>query len=132
MPNTKTTKRAAKASSKRASRAQKTVSARKSAKPAQDRPAHKAFAYGDRVDVMVAEIKSLGGSATKAELFEALYDGDDGMFATERRIPATLRQNARARELMVNVGGTFSLVKRARKVAKKSSAKRGKKASRKS
>ena len=75
---------------------------------------------------MVQTLRELGGSATKAELFEALYDGDDGQFATERRIPATLRQSADARALITNAGGVYSLVKRQRKVAKKSGARRAK------
>lgn len=116
-----------------ATRSRKASASKRTSKrtaPIQDRPAHKAFAYSERVAPMVTALKELGGSATKAELFEALYDGDDGQFATERRIPATLRQHPDARALITNAGGVYSLVKRSRRVAKKNGVKRSRKAAR--
>lgn len=121
---TKSAKRSAKPASKRTKRATASKPA-----PAQDRPARKAYGYAGRVDAIVNGIRSLGGSATLTELFEELHDGADGMFAMPRRIPATLRQHPAARERIANVGGVYSLVKRSRKVAAKSSAKRSKRAS---
>lgn len=124
---------AAKKTTKSASKNRKTRATSKTASrktPVQDRPAHKAFAYSGRVEPMVKALRELGGSATKSELFEALYDGDDGQFATERRIPATLRQNASARAVIANNSGVYSLIKRSRRVAKKSAAKRNKRSAR--
>lgn len=62
------------------------------AKAVQDRPARQAFAYGDRVDVLVDALDHLGGSATVNELFEQV---ESEQFATPRRISATWRQNVR-------------------------------------
>ena len=126
------TKRSAKTGAKTTSK--RTVTASKRSKPAatQDRPARKAYSYSGRVDAIVNGIKSLGGSATLTELFEELHDGADGMFAMPRRIPATLRQHPEARERISNVGGVYSLVKRQRKIEKRSAAKRARKSQRKS
>jgi len=92
---------------------------KKSARAMQDRPARKAFAYGDRVTPLTAALKSLGGSATVAELFEMLHDGDDGAFATPRRVAATVRAQRGADAKLENVGGVIRLIKRSQKTAKR-------------
>ena len=128
MPKTKTTKTGAKTASKRTAAASK----RGTPTAAQDRPAHKAYSYAGRVEVIEAGLRSLGGSAVLNELFEEIGTDADGMFAQPRRIPATLRQCPAARERIANVGGVYSLVKRQRKVAKRSAAKLVRKSARKS
>ena len=131
---TKTSNRKTSAKTGTKTASKRTVAASKRSKPVatQDRPARKAFSYSGRVDAIVNGIKSLGGSATLTELFEELHDGADGMFAQPRRIPATLRQHPAARERIANVGGVYSLVKRAKRTAAKSGAKRGRKSSKRS
>lgn len=96
------------------------------AKATQDRPARKAFAYGERVAPVVDAVKSLGGSASVAELFETLYDGDDGQFATQRRVAATVRAQRGNDAKLENVGGVIKLIKRSRKVTKRQSVSRKK------
>ncbi len=102
------------------------------AKAVQDRPARKAFAYGDRVTPIKDALRSLGGSASVSELHEILYDGESGQFATPRRVAATVRAQRGSDATLENVGGVIKLIKRARRVASKNGAKRARKAASKS
>ncbi len=124
----KRTKRSTKPASKRRASA----SGAKKPSAVQQRPARKAYSYAEREAVVEAGIKSLGGSAVLNELFEEIGTDDDGQFATPRRIAATVRAQRGDGARVQNVGGVYSLVKRSRKVAAKSNAKRQRKASRKS
>lgn len=54
-----------------------------------------AHSYADRVPLIADKIRELGGSATVAQLFEHLATGPDGLFATPRRIAATVRWDMR-------------------------------------
>ena len=102
------------------------------AKAVQDRPARKAYGYSDRVPAVRDAVRSLGGSATVAELHAELFDGDDGQFATPRRVAATVRAQRGDDATLENVGGVIKLIKRAKRVASKNGAKRTRKAARKS
>lgn len=102
------------------------------AKAVQDRPARKAFAYSDRVAPIRDAVRSLGGSASVAELHEILYDGESGQFATPRRVAATVRAQRGDDATLESVGGVIKLIKRAKRVASKNGAKRARKAAKKS
>ena len=102
------------------------------AQAVQDRPARKAYGYSDRVPAVRDAVRSLGGSATVAELHAELFDGDDGQFATPRRVAATVRAQRGDDATLENVGGVIKLIKRAKRVASKNGAKRTRKAARKS
>lgn len=119
-----------KAATKTATKRSKKTAA--TAKAVQDRPARKAFSYSEREAPVVAAVKSLGGSASVTELHEILYDGESGQFATPRRIAATVRAQRGSDATLENVGGVIKLIKRAKRVASKSSAKRARKAASKS
>ena len=96
-----------------------------SSRATQARPATQAFSYAGRVPVLRDAIKSLGGSATVAELFAIVGTGTDGEFATMRRIAATIRhQPDDAPPVLQNVGGVVSLVKRAAKTTKRATVSR--------
>ena len=96
-----------------------------SSRATQARPATQAFSYAGRVPVLRDAVKSLGGSATVAELFAEVGTGADGEFATPRRIAATIRhQPDDAPPVLQNVGGVVSLVKRARKQEKRATVSR--------
>ena len=91
----------------------------------QARPATQAFSYAGRIPVIRDAVKSLGGSARIAELFEEIGTGKDGEFATPRRIAAAIRhQPDDAPPVLQNVGGVVSLVKRAAKTAKRATVNR--------
>ena len=96
-----------------------------SSRATQARPATQAFSYAGRIPVIRDAVKSLGGSARIAELFEEIGTGKDGEFATPRRIAAAIRhQPDDAPPVLQNVGGVVSLVKRAAKTAKRATVNR--------
>ncbi len=47
--------------------------------------------YAERVPLMAAQLQRLKRSATRAELYDALRTGPDGLFAERRRVDATFR-----------------------------------------
>ena len=127
-------KTSAKTATKTGSKRTKTASGSKKPVAAQSRPAKKSFGYNARAPYVIAACKSLGSSATLDEMFEELHgitdDAGDSMFAQPRRIPATLRNadESLIAGIIQNVGGTYSMIKRAKRTAKKSVAKRVKRA----
>ncbi len=93
------------------------------AQAAQARPANKAFAYADRIPILRDVLQNEhAGSATVAELFKTVKTGKSGEFATERRVAATLRYDARAdAPAFERDGTTVTLRKRNRAASKRKS-----------
>ncbi len=118
-----------------ATKTKKTKRTKKSpatAKAVQARPAQSSYSYAGRESAVVAAVKSLGGSATVAELFDECGTDLSGDFATPRRIAATVRAMRGEAAMLQNVGGVVSLTKRGKRVATKRTAKRSKRATKKS
>ena len=82
-------------------------------------------AYSERFDPIRDAIKAAGGSATREELFKALKTPKTGLFATQRRVDASLRNDAKREEPMFDEStGVVRLAKRSRTPAKKKAAAR--------
>lgn len=114
---------------KKTKRSKKT--AKKTVQAQQERPAQRSYSYADREQTVVAGVKSLGGGATVAELFDEIGTDIDGAFATPRRVAATVRALRGGEALLQNVGGVVSLTKRGKRVASQRSRKTASKRNRK-
>ena len=115
------TKRGGKSGAKRtanAKRKSQRTASKNGAAAVQNRPARKAFGYGDRVPPIETALKSLGGSASIAELFEELATDSDGQFATPRRVAAAVRAQRGDSATLENVAGVVKLIKRQRTARK--------------
>ena len=98
-------------------RTKKSPATKKTVQAQQERPAQRSYSYADREQTVVAAVKSLGGGATVAELFDEVGTDVDGAFATPRRVAATVRALRGDEALLQNVGGVVSLTKRGKRVA---------------
>ena len=72
-----------------------------------------AHRYSDRVEVIAEKIREFGDSATISELYDALATGPTGLFATPRRIAASIRWDMRQEApLFEREGNTIRLTAR--------------------
>ena len=80
-----------------------------------------AHAYSERTPIIAEELAERGGSATVQELYKALKTKATGLFATPRRVAATVRYEKRTAEANDTTppfaldGGSVVLAKRVRK-----------------
>lgn len=60
----------------------------------------KRYHYTERVPLIAKELRRLNRPATRAELYEALKTGSDGLFRDRRRVDATIRDNLNGPQLI--------------------------------
>ena len=86
-----------------------------------------AHAYAERTPIIAEELAERGGSATVAELYKELKTKATGLFATPRRLAATVRYEKRTAEANGTTppfaldGGSVVLAKRVRNKSKSKS-----------
>ena len=86
-----------------------------------------AHAYSERTPIIAEELAERGGSATVQELYKALKTKATGLFATPRRVAATVRYEKRTAEANDTTppfaldGGSVVLAKRVRSKSKSKS-----------
>ena len=83
-----------------------------------------AHAYSERTPIIAEELAERGGSATVQELYKSLKTKATGLFATPRRVAATVRYEKRTAEANDKTppfaldGGNVVLAKRVRSKSK--------------
>lgn len=118
MVRTKTAKRE---SAKTSTRQKSTKRSAKRERQLEHTERNGAHAYAERVPIVADELADVGGSATVKELFKALSTGKTGLFATERRVAATVRYDGRQDAPMFERNnGSVTLRKRQRTAKRKS------------